>query len=99
MLAGIAPSIGGCCYEVGEEILGEWRAALPDADCFFEHRDGNLYLDLWAANTTQLVGAGLPRERIELAGVCTQCHADQFFSYRAAKGQTGRLALLLGIRH
>ena len=98
MLAGIAPSIGGCCYEVGDEVLDEARGALPHSERFFERRDGSLYLDLWAANAAQLVEAGLPREHIEVSGICTKCHADDFFSYRAAKGATGRFALLLALR-
>ncbi|MFW6162189.1 MAG: peptidoglycan editing factor PgeF [Planctomycetota bacterium] len=98
MLAAVAPSIGPCCYQVGEEVLVAWRAALPDADRFFERRDGGLYLDLSAANAAQLVEAGLARERIELAGVCTQCHADRFYSYRAAGRRTGRFGLLLALR-
>ena len=98
MLAGIGPSIGPCCYEVGGEVLAEAREALSDADRLFERRDGGLYLDLWAANVAQLVESGLPRERIELAGLCTKCRPEEFFSYRAAGGRTGRFALLVGLR-
>jgi len=98
MLAGIGPGIGPCCYEVGDEVLAEAREALPDADRLFERRDGGLYFDLWAANVAQLVEAGLALERIEVAGVCTRCHADQFFSYRASGGRTGRFAVLVGLR-
>lgn len=98
LVAGLAPSIGGCCYEVGEEVLADVRAALPDGEQFIERRGGRLHLDLWAANVAQLAEAGVPREQIEVAGVCTQCHADQFFSYRASGGRTGRFALLVGLR-
>lgn len=98
MLAGIAPSIGGCCYEVGEEVLDEWHAGLPGAERFLERRGGSLYLDLWAANVAQLVEAGLARDRIEVAGLCTKCRAADFFSYRATKGRTGRFGLLLALR-
>jgi len=98
MLAAIAPSIGPCCYEVGSEVLDEARRALPDAERFFVQRDGRLHMDLWAANGAQLVEAGLAPERIERAGLCTRCHSEEFFSYRAAQGPTGRFALLLGLR-
>ena len=37
------------------------------------------------------------RVRIEVTGVCTRCHADEFFSYRASGGKTGRFALLVGL--
>ena len=94
LFAAIAPSIGPCCYEVGDEILEE---ASPGADRYFARRDGRLYLDLWAANVEQLIAAGVAADRVEVSGVCTCCHADQFFSYRAARGATGRFALVLAL--
>ncbi|MBM4042204.1 MAG: peptidoglycan editing factor PgeF [Planctomycetes bacterium] len=96
--AAIAPSIGPCCYEVGDEALAEARQALLDADRFFARRDGRLHLDLWAANTAQLVEAGLPPQHIEAPTICTCCRSDKFFSHRASGGRTGRFALLLGLR-
>jgi copper oxidase (laccase) domain-containing protein len=35
-------------------------------------------------------GIGLLPEHIETAGICTQCHSQDFFSSRAGKGITGR---------
>lgn len=97
MVAAISPSIGGCCYEVGEEVRREAETSLPDAERFFTSRGGRLHLDLWAANASQLIEAGLASERIEVAGICTRCHSEEFFSYRASNGKTGRFALLLGL--
>jgi len=96
--AAIAPSFGPCCFVVGDEVLAEARQALPQAECFFDRRNGRLHMDLWAANTAQLVEAGVPPQGIEVAGVCTRCHSDEFFSYRASGGRTGRFALILGLR-
>ena len=31
------------------------------------------------------------------AGVCTACHPDLYYSYRAEKGKTGRMLALLGL--
>ncbi len=98
MLAAIAPSIGPCCYEVGEEVLAEARGALPGAERFFARAEGRLRLDLWAANAAQLAEAGLAPQRIEVAGVCTRCRSEEFFSYRASGGRTGRFAVLVGLR-
>ncbi len=98
MFAAVAPSIGPCCYEVGEEVLAEARAALAGADRFFTRAEGRLRLDLWAANAAQLVEAGLAPQRIEVAGICTRCRSEEFFSYRAAGGRTGRFAVLIGLR-
>ena len=53
-------------------------------------------LDLWEANRQALVDAGVLPEHIELAGVCTQCEAERFFSHRANNGQpAGRFAALI----
>lgn len=98
LVAAIAPSIGPCCYEVGDEVAAEARAALPEASRFLAHRNGRWRLDLWAANAAQLAEAGLAPSRIELPRLCTRCHPDVFFSHRASGGNTGRFAVLLGLR-
>jgi polyphenol oxidase len=47
------------------------------------------HFDLWSLSSTQLIDAGVRRERIEVAGICTRCRTDLFFSYRK-EGNTGR---------
>jgi YfiH family protein len=97
MFAAIGPSIGPCCYEVGPEVEAEARDQAPEAEAFFVRRRGALHFDLWAANRAQLVAAGLPPAHVELADACTQCHAATFYSYRAARGTTGRFALVISL--
>jgi copper oxidase (laccase) domain-containing protein len=36
-------------------------------------------------------------EKIYDSGVCTACHIDLYYSYRAEKGRTGRMLALLGL--
>src|ERR1700719_4189102 len=36
-------------------------------------------------------------EKIYDRGVCTACHVDRYYSYRAEKGRTGRMLALLGL--
>lgn len=104
MRAGIAPSAGPCCYEVGEEVREAARQVGPvcrqagRAERFFPVRDGRLHMDLWAANIAQLVEAGVPPEAVDVAGVCSICHPDQFFSYRAMGSPVGHIGFLLGLR-
>jgi hypothetical protein len=81
---GIGPSIGPCCYEVGREII---REASKD---LIKTRNGKNYFDLWEANKSQLIEAGVPVSNIEVSGVCTHCNSDTFFSSRAGGGVTGR---------
>jgi purine-nucleoside/S-methyl-5'-thioadenosine phosphorylase / adenosine deaminase len=88
LIAGIGPSIGPCCYTVGEDV----HAAFNDRPQLL--RDGRL--DLWEANRLALLEAGLTPDQIELAGVCTQCNAETFFSHRANGGQpAGRFAAVI----
>jgi len=57
-----------------------------------------LFLDLVEANRRQLLAAGVPAKNIEASSLCTHCHTDLLFSYRAEKGKTGRLMGVAGIR-
>jgi YfiH family protein len=96
--AAIGPSIGPCCYEVDEPVVGPLRAAFPAA---WERwvrpgapgRDGHWSLDLWAANADQLAAAGVAADAISMPRLCTGCRRDLFFSYRK-EGMAGRLATL-----
>jgi YfiH family protein len=88
LVAGIGPAIGPCCYEVGSDVV----EAFADRPQLF--RDGRL--DLWEANRQALLEAGVPSEQVEVAGVCTQCHAERFFSHRANQAQpAGRFAAVI----
>ncbi|MBV9610633.1 MAG: peptidoglycan editing factor PgeF [Acidobacteria bacterium] len=57
-----------------------------------------LHLDLGEANLRQLLSAGVKEENIRAVAMCTACRQDLFFSYRVAKGPTGRQLGLVGIR-
>lgn len=85
ILAGIGPSIGPCCYEVGEQVIDAFRS---DSGLLTRH-GGHTHLDLWQANRTQLLSVGVPDASIEVARICTCCNADRFYSYRK-HGVTGR---------
>ena len=98
-LAGIGPSIGACCYEVGDDVAGKFREAFPQfADEVVLEQNGTLRLDLWKANRLQLEASGLTPNHIDAAGVCTACHARTFFSYRAEGPTTGRIAAVMAIQ-
>ena len=102
-LVGIAPSIGPCCYEVGEEVRQAAEENFPSqSEKILSERDGKIFLDLWEANKIQLLEAGLPEENIDVAKECTCCKSGWYFSYRHARqhGQkeTGRIAALIALR-
>jgi polyphenol oxidase len=94
LVAAIGPSIGPCCYEVGEALTEAFRQAghaSRDIERWFR-ASGGLRLDLWQANRDQLEAAGLGPDRIHVAGLCTATHRDLFHSYRRDGPSAGRLA-------
>lgn len=99
LVAAIGPSIGACCYDVGEELAAAFAAAghgeAVRADWFSRDADGRLRLDLWAANRDLLVRAGLSAANIHVAGLCTKTHLAWFESYRAEGTAAGRLAAII----
>lgn len=97
LLAGICPSAGPCCYEVGHDVRRLARTRLNDADSYFTQRQGRLYLDLWAANRRQLTDEGLLPGNIELAGLCTICD-QRFWSHRRDGQDAGRFALIVAVK-
>ena len=52
-------------------------------------------VDLWTAIEAQLRAAGITE--IHNPRVCTACHLDRYYSYRAERGQTGRMFALLAL--
>jgi YfiH family protein len=84
--AAIGPGIGPCCYEVGPEVL-ERFAGLGEGIA-----DGRM-LDLAEVVRRQLRAAGV--ERIESAGLCTNCEPELFFSHRRDGERSGRQAGLV----
>jgi copper oxidase (laccase) domain-containing protein len=86
ILAGIGPSIGPCCYQVGEPVLSEVsRAFGPEraTELLIPQPDGSYHFDLWQAIYNTLLEAGLDPANIEQSQVCTLCENETFFSYRA----------------
>jgi polyphenol oxidase len=81
--AAVGPGIGRCCYEVGPEVLAAF------ADLGEGIADGSM-LDLAEVARRQLVRAGV--ETIEVAGLCTSCEPELFFSHRRDGERSGRQA-------
>ncbi len=97
LVAGIGPSIGPCCYEVGDDVIQAWRDSHVVGADEAVHRQASYHFDMWSANRLQLVQAGLAPEAIEDSRVCTRCARERFFSYRAFKaglGPSGRMMMV-----
>jgi YfiH family protein len=95
LVAVIGPSASADRFEVGEDVVEEFRAAGHDearlSRWFLRGRGPRPFADLWAANRDQLVDAGLDADAITVMGACTMRHRDWFFSHRADGPATGRL--------
>ena len=93
IIVGVAPSIGRCCYEVGEDVAQHF---FEDALSFT--KIGKKYmLDLPHINQQQLLRAGVLKENIELSHVCTACEVEHYFSYRKEQGCSGRFMSMIGL--
>jgi len=95
--AGIGPSIGPACYQVGAEVVeavtdyfGEGHGLLQR-----DPADGTAYLNLWEANALDLRRNGL--RHVEVAGICTATNTDEFYSHRAENGKTGRFVAVISL--
>lgn len=99
IVAGIGPSIGPDRYEIGADVAEKAQAAFPGVDITRSGADGREFFDLWTANLHQLLSTGVPRENIEIAGLCTYTLCGVFFSERRQR-PTGRFvtALMLNDR-
>ena len=54
------------------------------------------YFDLWRLSLDHLAAAGLTPARLDLAGLCTRCGADDFYSYRRDR-VTGRQGAVIAL--
>lgn len=97
ILAGIGPSIGAHHYQVGQDVVDRVHASFgADAPGLLPSQNGSIHFDLWAANRLQMEQAGV--RNIEVSGICTACHLDDWYSHRGENGRTGRFGALIGLQ-
>lgn len=101
LTAAIGPSICQNCYEVSEDVIGQFQEAFEKTywkEIFYEKPDGKYQLNLWRANELIFREAGLLPERILTTDLCTCCNAKLLFSHRASKGKRGNLGAFLMLK-
>lgn len=92
--AAIGPAVGGCCYQVGPEVLDAFRARTAEATAAaWERRQGRLHVDLRTAARLLLAAAGVTSTVV--LGPCTACGAG-YHSYRRDGTGTGRQLSFVG---
>lgn len=101
ILVGIGPSIGGCCYEVNEDVINEFEKIINRViiDKIMKKTDDNSYLlNLWQANKHLLIEAGITDAHITVTDLCTKCYSDDFYSHRVMGENRGSLAAMLALK-
>jgi len=112
LIAAIGPSIGACCYAIGDEVRTAFDSQFDYAHELFSsdsdqtprhvETQSPMYVDLWKANQRQLLAAGVEPSKITIIGECTACSRDEqgrprYFSHRAEHGIAGRMLNVVGI--
>lgn len=89
LMAAIGPAIGSCCFEVGPEVAGPFRARFGPR-IVRRDRGPKPHVELALANRLVLIEAGLQPEAIEVLDLCTRCREELFHSYRRQGEAAGR---------
>lgn len=97
ILVAVGPAIGPCCYEVDVPVMEAVEKCWPGGGPLPARPGlpGRWWLDLPAVNRGLLLSAGVRSGNVTMAGYCTACRDDLFFSYRKQNGRTGRMASLI----
>ena len=99
ILAAVGPSIGPHHYEVGPEVAVQVRQIFG-AESVGLIQPSNSHgpavkFDLWNANRLVLERAGV--RQVEIAGICTACHPQDWYSHRGEQGKTGRFGAFFAL--
>jgi hypothetical protein len=98
ILAAIGPAIGPDHYEIGQDVITQVENTFCEkAESLLEKHGESIHFNLWKANQILLEDAGV--KEIEIAGICTACHTNDWFSHRAEKGKTGRFGALIALQN
>ncbi len=93
VVAVIGPSIGRCCYDVGEDVVSRFKERFYDHNKFVFLKENRWYVDLIEANVLQLKECGV--EKIDVLNLCTYCN-ETFPSYRREGAGVGRILSYIG---
>lgn len=94
--AAIGPSIGKCCFQMDAPVLRLFRENIPWTEDIVTPdptAEGKYKMDLWECNRRLLAEAGV--RDIEIAGLCTKCDRERFYSHRGMGEKRGVMAGVL----
>ena len=100
IIAGIGPSVGGCCYEVDDPVMDRVKMLdfIDPATVSTYKQNGKYMLDLKELNRLILINCGIKADNIDVADICTCCESDTFFSHRVCGAERGNLALIVALK-
>lgn len=88
IIAAIGPNIGVCCFETDADVPQAMTEALGESVQAYIHPKGKkFYVNLKEINAWLLRQAGV--KQIAIAGACTACEPDKFWSHRRVGNQRG----------
>ncbi|NCO57905.1 MAG: multicopper polyphenol oxidase [Nitrospirae bacterium CG18_big_fil_WC_8_21_14_2_50_70_55] len=98
--AALGPTIGPCCYEVGDEVVAALERLGEPGRASIQHRPGQRdHADLRRVNRALLIAAGMNPAQIHLVGGCTACATDfPCHSFRRDRAAAGRQLSVVGWR-
>lgn len=94
----IGPGIGGCCYQIQEDLYKKINKLLADPEVIML-KNGEIYWDLKLTIRKMLINSGIIPDKIIECDLCSSCRNDLFYSYRKEKGLTGRMAAAIGLKY
>lgn len=101
ILAAVGPSICQDCYEVDENVIGQFRMQFDRKlweRLFYQKENGRYQLDLWEANRQIFLEAGIRKEHIAVTNLCTHCNPELLFSHRSTGDRRGNLCAFLALK-
>ena len=81
----IGPGISLKNFEVGDEVYADFDMSL------IARRYAKWHIDLPLCNRLQLECVGVPQQAIQMTGICTYDHVDDYFSARRLGIASGRI--------
>lgn len=98
--AAIGPSICQSCYEVSEDVAGEFKKEFTghESSILLDKGNGKYQLNLWESNRIIFEEAGILPEHLAVTDVCTCCNPKLLFSHRASRGFRGNLGAFLFLK-
>ncbi|MBV8546702.1 MAG: peptidoglycan editing factor PgeF [Acidobacteria bacterium] len=88
--AWLGPSIRVCCFEVGEEVVDQFRESYAEGELFVDRGGVKPHIDLPRLTAALLIARGIAPQNIHDSGLCTRCDTSIFHSYRRDGGRGGR---------